>query len=219
MFRKTNICNCFFSNGRKCGKQSEKSIDHEGGNATWALSNHESIAATLSLFDAIVVCPEISDHNTSDSTRERDVLLPVLVLSVFFNLVLEVGDIAVSEHNIWGFNEVVHWDVKLHSIGWDPDCEVVEHSEEREYESDETRVAWAREVSNDTIDNASENRLDVETFLSTSKFWFFFDFLTLCKEILAFLNMSFTLCWIHLMISKSLTADLYMFIFFCFKKF
>ena len=100
MFKKTNICNFFFSNGRTCSNHSEKSIDHKGSNATRALSNHESIAATLSLFDAIVVSPEIRDHNTSDSTRERDVLLPVLVLSVFFNLMLEVGDIAVSEHNI-----------------------------------------------------------------------------------------------------------------------
>ena len=100
MFKKTNICNFFFSNGRTCDNHSEKSIDHKGGNATRALSNHESIATTLSLFDAIVVSPEISDHNTSDSTRERDVLFPVLVLSVFFNLVLEVGDIAVSKYNI-----------------------------------------------------------------------------------------------------------------------
>ena len=176
-------------------KQSEKSINHEWGDVAWAFTNHKSITAALSLSNAIIISPEICDHNTTDSSWEWHILFPVLVFSVFFDFVLEVWDIAVSKHHVGCFNEVVHWDVKLHSIGRNIDLYVIEHSEERENKWNQTSMAWAREVGNDTIDDSSEDWLDVESLLGFSQFWF-----CICIEILL-ANKSTALCRIHLMVS------------------
>ena len=72
-------------------------------------------------------------------------------------------------------------------------------------------MARAREVGHDTIDDACEYRLNVESSLCPCHFIFLFiDLFALLKLLLAFVALS----RVHLMVSKSLTADLNMFVLF-----
>ena len=53
-----------------------------------------------SFLDAVVVLPEVSNHDTANSASKLDILFPVLILSQLLNFVLEVGNIAIGENDI-----------------------------------------------------------------------------------------------------------------------
>ena len=88
-------------------------------------------------------------------------MLPVLVLSVILNFFLNMGNVAESKDDVWGFEKIVDWQVEFHGVPWEPDFVMVEDAEYGINKAHKSIMALVWEVSNDTMNDSFNDEFGI----------------------------------------------------------
>ena len=160
---------------------SQKSIEEERSELSGFESSGITITGFSSNLDDINGIPKVLDADTTGSEGNLDVLLPVLPVTELGQLIVEMSQITVGEHNVTSLSQVVEGNSEFVEVLWQVDLNVIVQVEGRVDNSDETRSALLRVNSRDSDDESLgnvESECDVvNSFLVTFLLTIFADIL------------------------------------------